>query len=764
MSDDLLDELLALAHAPPDRFQVLGLLGRGGMGEVERVHDHRLDRVLARKVLRADRAHPDLVRRFLREARVTARLQHPGVVPVHDLGEAPDGRPCFTMQEVGGRPLDVLLRSPERPGPAALVDIVLRVAEAAAYAHSRGVVHRDIKPANVAVGAFGEVLLLDWGVARAEGLEDPGGEAMDDGHTRVGEVIGTPAWMAPEQARGEPVGPAADVYALGMLLGEALGGGPLRGGSLEEARRGHVAMPVGLPEELLAIVRRATALDPAARPDAGGFAAELRAWRDGDLRRARAQALVQEGEARLPEVAALRAEAAALRERADAALAGLQPWDPAEAKAVGWALQDEAEAAAVAADVAEADVVRALDAAVQAAPELDAAHALLADLYRAGADEAQARGDRREALRCGALVRAHDRGAHAGWLRGLGSISLVTDPPAHVTLWRLEGARRRTPVPAGEAQCPLQALAVPPGSYALELWAPGRPVVTLHAAVGRGEAWSVAPPPGREAALRLPRAVGPDEVWVPPGWFIAGGDPEASDSLPRRRVWVDGFFVARDPVTNAGWLTFLDALAAAGRLEEALRHAPHDAGQPCHVWDGARFCLGGDRSGAAWLPEAPVVLVDWYGATAYAAWRAAQTGQPWRLLHNLEREKAARGVDGRRFPWGDAPEPTWAAMADSEAGPPRLRPVGDPPTDLSPYGARGMAGNVRDWCCDAYERAPRSDVVEVAEATGDVWRMVRGGAWAAAASVSRAAGRYASRPDRRAVTLGVRLGRGDPPL
>lgn len=154
----------------------------------------------------------------------------------------------------------------------------------------------------------------------------------------------------------------------------------------------------------------------------------------------------------------------------------------------------------------------------------------------------------------------------------------------------------------------------------------------------------------------------------------------------------------------------------------------------------------------------PVANVDWFSATAYAAWVAGQTGRPWRLLHDLEREKAARGGDGRLHPWGDHLEPTWSNNTDSQAGPPGLRPVGAPPEDESVYGVRGLAGQVRDWCANAYVRAPEGPIARLEEtADTDAWRMVRGGAWSASSGACRAAARYASRPDRRFGSLGLRL-------
>src|SRR5688572_305743 len=221
------------------RYQDWGLLGRGGMGEVRLCRDHHIGRKIALKVIRRSRATRERARsRFVREARIQGQLEHPAVVPVYDLGEAPDGRVYFTMKQVFGRTLDEIvkgLRDDDAKvhaeyGRRRLLDAFARVCLAVDYIHESGVVHRDLKPANVMLGRYGEVYVLDWGLAKLlegpadddEREADPSPESAptldtEAGQTAAGELMGTPGYMAPEQLDGgvRPVGVAADIYALG---------------------------------------------------------------------------------------------------------------------------------------------------------------------------------------------------------------------------------------------------------------------------------------------------------------------------------------------------------------------------------------------------------------------------------------------------------------------------------------------------------------------------------------------------------------------
>ena len=274
------------------RYQDQGRLGRGGMGEVRLCRDVRIGRDVALKVIRDERASQERARaRFSREVWVQGQLEHPAVVPVYDLDATPQGWPYFTMRRVGGRTLTDIIRigDHEAYSRRRLLSAFSQVCLAVDYAHQRGIVHRDLKPSNVMLGDFGEVYVLDWGLAKTvdeHGLPTPDaaasgdvfGDLGDSGETVEGEVLGTPGYMAPEQLDGVNgiVGPHSDVYALGAVLFELVTSEPLHpratpqqaiGSTIGGAdARAHARYPDReVPPEIEAICVRATQYDRADR-------------------------------------------------------------------------------------------------------------------------------------------------------------------------------------------------------------------------------------------------------------------------------------------------------------------------------------------------------------------------------------------------------------------------------------------------------------------------------------------------------------------
>ncbi|HEY5924947.1 MAG TPA: serine/threonine-protein kinase [Kofleriaceae bacterium] len=307
-----------LSTAPVERvslrdiptYELGDVIGKGGMGEVIAARDRTFGREVALKRMRADKPTPELVERFLREAKIQARLDHPAIAPVHELGYDSEGLPYFTMKRVGGATLAVLLEA-KTEKPQRLLRALVDVCQAVELAHARRIVHRDLKPSNIMLGDYGEVYVLDWGVARvlssgrattAPIADDIASFDGEGGSTKAGAMLGTPGYMAPEQLRGDAVGTSADVYSLGSMLFEILAGEPLH--PRDEAISSTMANAQGSPAkrnpartvapELDAICEAALATNPSQRPSARAIADAIQNYLDGDRDVERRRALASQ--------------------------------------------------------------------------------------------------------------------------------------------------------------------------------------------------------------------------------------------------------------------------------------------------------------------------------------------------------------------------------------------------------------------------------------------------------------------------------------
>ncbi len=844
-----------------DRYEDLGPIGQGGMGDVRRVLDLELNRTLAMKTLHTPLLRrPAAFARFLEEAQTTAQLQHPHIVPIHDIGQHADGRVWFTMKEVRGRTLaevvdEVHSASNDQWNPSRngwtfkrIMVSFLAVCNAMAYAHERGVVHRDLKPDNTMVGRHGEVYVVDWGLAKVVGrrVNDAVSTSQEDWHlkgllspeetiitnrpdahtTRGGTVAGTPCYMPPEQARGDvgAIDARSDVYALGAMLYEILSGrtpyegrdarevlakvlagppGPIRPlaptMSPDGADQRHTTSPAPpIPEELEAACLKAMARAPKDRFQSSRELAQVvQDWLDGRRKRKQAIAIAAEALEGIAEAAEMKVEAARLDAEGSAMLVGVEGWRPEEDKAAAWAKQDAAEALRNDAELKHLAVGQGLHGALQLVPTLPEAHAALADRYQERHTKAEVTRARVDIAKAETLLRFHSealpenhptRTACAAYLKGDGAVSLVTDPPgAEVFLHRYETHNRRlVEVPVGPlGRQALRAHPLPMGSYVAEITHPDCATVRYPFHVPRQGHWhAVAPGDTTPTPIWLPpkNDIGPNEVYVPAGWFRSGGDSEAPLSHPARPLWCDGFVIDRFPITNQQYLLFLDDLVSQGRVDEALRHAPRERagtsaelGALIYGFDGRHFSLRPDADGDIWLPQWPVLHVDWFGARAYQAWRAKSTGRPWRPPAELEWEKAARGVDGRWFPWGDHVDPSWCLIGQSHRGPQLPVEVDTFPVDRSPYGVRGLGGNTADWCLDRFDVQPAQHLqtsqtgpgmgqsrqrVAIPTTPNDVspkaLLVVRGGSWDSTATNTRVARRFRFVPHYRHASMGLR--------
>jgi serine/threonine protein kinase len=263
LSDAAVSHLRDVADWPifaSDRYEVVAPLARGGMGTVYRAHDCELDRAVAIKVLSPTAWSAESLERMRQETRILARLEHPGVVPIYDVGQLEDGRLFYVMKLVRGQRLD------EHAAGRTLAErlrLFVRVCDPVAFAHARGIVHRDLKPENVMVGEFGEVLVMDWGIA----VGHAGGHASEGSAA----IAGTRAYMAPEQARGETVDARADIYSLGAILEFLAAATPTDASATRPARA------------LASIIDKARAPEaPARYADVVALADDVNRYLDGD--------------------------------------------------------------------------------------------------------------------------------------------------------------------------------------------------------------------------------------------------------------------------------------------------------------------------------------------------------------------------------------------------------------------------------------------------------------------------------------------------
>jgi serine/threonine-protein kinase len=778
------------------RFRVHTELGRGGMGRVLEARDPELRRQVAVKVV----IDPDAVTnaqlaRFVAEAQITAQLEHPNIVPVHDVG-ANGEEIYFVMKKVEGRSLrDVLvgLRMGDEELAATwthhrLLNAFTQVCDAVAYAHARGVIHRDLKPDNIMLGRFGEVLVLDWGVARVLGTPEPGGQSIQEevdpesmstlraepvgpsvdrvhlARTLDGAAIGTPGYMSPEQARGriDELDGRSDVWSLGAVLYELLTGKPAYAGGnvfvvLFACVRGPPEDPRTVTDrrvadEIAEVCLQALSVDPADRfASAAELGEAVRIYLDGSKRRAAAEQLLLEAHRAWERRKELDLERDRLQTRELALDAGLAPWASLQEKAELLAVRDRlAELSDERVEAFERVVSGAEQALSHDADNPDA-RALLADAYLTRFKQAELERRRDEVRYYERRVRLYDDGRHDALLTGTGAISLATDPPGAEVfcstidrrglIWR-EGES----VPFGRT--PIVARPLEMGSYIFTLRLEGRRDTRYPVFITRARHWDA----GAPVRLYEDHEIGDGWVYVPAGPFIYGGDPEAQDGLPEQEIELPGFFVQTLPIRLDEYCRFLTDLHHRDP-EEAWRRAPRQetglkaggqyferpgSGEPYLVPER-------DRDGDPWDPAWPAIAVSRPDALAYAAWRSRREGRACFLPSEPQWEKSARGVDGRFFPWGDRFDPTLCKMRQSREGRPRPEAMGAFPTDISVYGVRDVAGSARDWCGeDSFN--------------GDTRRVpIRGGAWASGVRPTRLANRFGREPTYVNTFYGFRL-------
>ena len=752
----------------PKRYSVLGKIGAGGMATVYLARDQSLLRSVALKVQHAD---PDGVNgRFLEEAQVLGQLEHPNIVPLYTLEFGPDNSTFSTMRYLRGSSLHDVLRYLSTGDSAIvaeysltrLMQIFLQITQAVSYAHNQGVIHRDLKPANVMLGEHGEVQVVDWGIAKVRSAAGVHTDSQRDGLTMPGQIVGTPSYMAPEQWAGAAVDERADIYALGVILYEMLTlRRPFNGANpLLLCREVLTAPPPPLrtvapdrsiPLELEEACLKALAKLPEQRQaQVRDLYRAVQAWLETETDKLRRHTLAEEkvAEAReLLRVYQLQRKVVADLELKSRELEGtFESWQSVDEKRALYDADQQVRLGRRQLIDLSTDVVGVLTEALGFERENTAARQLLADYYWDRLIEAENSAQPDQVGFYSRLVRRYHDGRYSKRLSGEGTLTLLTEPAGalvQVSLLVERDLLLRPGPPMFSGSTPIQGLALGPGSYVARVELEGYSPLVYPVHISRNRDW--------EGSIRLHREseVATGFCEVPAGPFIEGGDSEGW-SLARSEPDVASFAIARFPVTVRQYLEFLNDLARTD-LELAIQRAPRRAP------DGGSYAIHHAERGFEFEPhlpenvaelEAPVSSVSWYDAVAYADWRSAKDQRSYRLPTAREWEKAARGVDGRWFPWGDRFDASLCNIRESTKDGPRVAPVASFADDESVYGVRGMAGNMRDWT-----ETPSA----LGASSASPLRVVRGGAWYGGRVSARCADRFWFEPNHVYFFVGFRL-------
>jgi serine/threonine protein kinase len=703
------------------RFDLQGEIARGAMGRILSAWDLHLGRPVAIKVLRKSTAR-DLDRvRFLEEAQVTGQLQHPNIVPVYELGRLHD-QVAFVMRRIEGRSLKDIIGqpAPRRSGRRravrahALLTVFHQLCLAVAFAHTRGVVHRDLKPSNVMVGDFGEVALLDWGLCKVIGDATRSTRSTSDRWRTVhGQIIGTPAYMAPEQAMGliDQVDARTDVYGLGAILYHLLTlRPPFIGKTNREIVQKVLAEPLpplrvrapeqNIPPELDTICQRCMAREPSQRfTDARELAQAIEKWleRPEGQQAVSVEDLVSRGVAAIARQQNLMEDMALVRDNLATARAQVDPQDPPERKQDIWEAESRMRAIEIEVAEANAESVALLSRAVTLDSDHSEARALLCEQFLLRHERAAERGDEATAAFYRALLREYDDGQHTAILEGTGALQVETHPRgAHVVrLWRcFEKNRRLVPAtPRDLGPSPARVESLPAGVYRLTAQAPDHETPRWRRsrsspvrARGCGCGCCPSAPSPRDSSTSRQALSGAGHrrasSWPPPSTRCRTISCRRCTSLPASIVEFLRDAARRSP--RAPLPGTCPALRTDGASPGAPTHT-HSFNSPAAI----RSLVPSTRTS-----RSPASRIS--RRARYCQWLSERDRVTYRLPTEEEWEKAARGAEGRVFPWGNRWEPTFAATAETWATG-RPPPVGQMAGDCSPYGVYDLAGGVREW-------------------------------------------------------------------
>ncbi|MBI2933766.1 MAG: SUMF1/EgtB/PvdO family nonheme iron enzyme [Planctomycetes bacterium] len=759
----------ATAYPTLTRYEILECLIEGRSSAVYRARDRQLNRAAAIKVLTEGWDGSEAgMERMRKEAHAVSTLTHPNIVSLYEMFRA-DKRLYVVMEFVEGRTLQTILGE-RRFKMRAMLELLEAVARGVGAAHAKGILHLALRPSNILVTPEEVPKVTDFGLARFVGSES--------GLPTTGSKRQAMLYMAPEQVEpgGAPVGPQADVYALGAILYQVLTGRPTHWAeSVGEIRERIVAdasvwpreIDPRLPVQVERICQKALEKDPSHRyANANELAEDLRRHLNDDavlarpvgprrklikwIRRHRMassvaavvlasvvtlaagiagysalrarqkqrtlQVFLDNGRKARERYAQLQEEAARQRDQEKRLSLEIMPHEGEEKKMRLWKLQRAIEEAEKAAAAEYTNITVAFLSAFAVDANSRDARSALAELYWAEFERAEREGDERQKKVNEDLVRLFDDGAYASKLLNEGTLTLESDPAnAEVDLYRYEESDDRRLVPIRDKMlgvCPLVEAKFPAGSYLLVLRLKGYREVLYPIFIDRETK--------HRAKVKLygDADIGTEFVYVPGGRFIAGGDRGAFLGGPRNREAETGdFFIGRQEVTVQEYAEFLNDRGYHG-VDAAWTRCPREAPDGKRYWERQGSRIEVTREEKAW----PVHGISWEDADAYCQWltkKSQEAGENvvYRLPTSLEWEKAARGVDGRFFPWGNHFDWTFTKGGDSRSVKAVPEPVGTFVKDESPYRLKDMAGGVREWCADWYDHRRE-------------YKHVRGGAWA----------------------------------
>lgn len=765
-----------------DRYTLGKEVARGGVGVINQAYEKRLRRHLViKRLIDQTKTSRYVVEKFMEEAQITAQLEHPNIVPVHDLGSTDKGEIYFSMKYVSGESLKAIIKqldtgsaeSVEAFSRARMLNVFQSICMAMAFAHARGIIHRDIKPANVMVGEFGETLVLDWGVAKLIGRSNDEEALLDDSittsrgesqdETQMGLVTGTPAYMAPEQAAGriDRLDQRTDIFSLGVLLYEMLVfRSPFRKTSQRETLRAvivesppafdtwdHVSL---VPLTLQKICIKCLQKKPRDRyQKVDEILKDLLGYLDGvedvDRRKRLSQTQLAQGLAAVHQFEEINERLKTVESELYDSNWETPSFAPVEQRRKVWTLAARASALKIQAEKAFAQGVGTLSEAVSFDESNTDASDELARLYWSRLKDAEVINDAAGAIYYRDAVERYDRGLFTERLKGEGQLS-VNSSPAEVNVsvaQVMELDLKATPLPANLiGRSPILNHRLREGNWVVTLSNPGYADLVYPVRIRRGEVTKL------QCSLLQPELIGEHYLHVPAGPCIVGGDPSCPSSSERRRVEVSGFLMARYPVTCVEYLSFLRALDATDP-HQAQRRVPRLHANGGFLWQRnaqRTFELPrNDSRGLKWEDYYPVIGISYQDAVAFCEWYSQAMSMAVRLPQEYEWEKAARGPDERVYPWGESFDALFCKTADSRAGTPGLENVGSFAYDCSPYGVYDMAGLVSEYCDTDFSAK-------------DGRKVLRGGNYLSQGPTeSRATFRAAAQPDLPSLRYGFRM-------